>query len=157
MIILLKHIISVLMLYRALSTFIVMYHSSHLLPTVLKPQRCRLQRPPSQWTYQHGSMLISETPSILLLVSADDSVSTLKEISRIPGNPYHFRVIFGKWNHSRKFQETQEYMENTMYKLCKHVEKYDFYGLKIFHSLQRTDIIGLCANGPQALLPCNSW
>ena len=34
------------------------------------------------------------------------SVSTLKEISRIPGNPDRFRVIFGKWRKkSGKIQE----------------------------------------------------
>ena len=47
------------------------------------------------------------------------SVTTLKEISWIPDR---FRVIFGKWNNSRKFKN----MEN----ICKHVEKYDFHGLK---------------------------
>ena len=50
------------------------------------------------------------------------SVSTLKEISRIPGNPDRSRVIFGKLKNSRKFKN----MEN----VCKHVEKYYFYGLK---------------------------
>ena len=55
-----------------------------------------------------------------------DSVSTLKEISRIPGNPDHFRVIFGKLKmipgNSGKFKN----IEN----ICTHVEKYDFYGSK---------------------------
>ena len=50
------------------------------------------------------------------------SISTLKEISQIPGNPDRFCVIFGKLNNSRKFKN----MEN----ICKDVEKYDFYGLK---------------------------
>ena len=36
--------------------------------------------------------------------------STLKEISRILGNPDGFRVIFGKWNNSRKFHEIHENM-----------------------------------------------
>ena len=47
------------------------------------------------------------------------SVSTLKEISWIPGNLDRSRVIFGKL---KKFKN----MEN----VCKHVEKYYFYGLK---------------------------
>ena len=46
------------------------------------------------------------------------SVSTLKEISQLPGNPDRFQVIFGKWKNLRKFKN----MEN----ICKHVEKYNF-------------------------------
>ena len=58
----------------------------------------------------------------------DDS-STLKEISRILGNPDRFRVIFGKLNNSRKFHE---------------ILKYDFYGLKkniFFCSLSNCELL----------------
>ena len=50
------------------------------------------------------------------------SVSTLKEISRIPGNPDSFQVISGKW---KNFREIQDFGKST--KTCR---KYDFYGMK---------------------------
>ena len=59
------------------------------------------------------------------LDSPCDSVSTLKEISRIPGNLDSFQVISGKWKNSRKFQEIQDFEKST--KTC---GKYDFYGMK---------------------------
>ena len=37
------------------------------------------------------------------------SVSTLKEISQIPGNPDSFQLISGKWKNSRKFQEIKDF------------------------------------------------
>ena len=51
-------------------------------------------------------------------------VSTLKEISWIPGNPDSFQVISGKLKNSRKFREIQDFGKS---KTCR---KYDFYGMK---------------------------
>ena len=39
------------------------------------------------------------------------SVSTLKEISQILGNPDRFRVIFGKWNDSRKWNNSRKFQK----------------------------------------------
>ena len=52
------------------------------------------------------------------------SVSTLKEMSWILANPDHF-----PGNFQESFQDNSRKFKN-MDNICKHVEKYDFYGLK---------------------------
>ena len=47
----------------------------------------------------------NESPLYFAHATPESSVSTLKEISRIPGNPDRFWVISGKWNNSKKFQK----------------------------------------------------
>ena len=61
------------------------------------------------------------------------SVSTLKEITRIPGNPDTFQVISGKLKSSRKFRVIQDFGKST--KTCR---KYDFYGMKTQICLARS-------------------
>ena len=68
---------------------------------------------------------VNQCAACSVKVLTEHSISTLKEISRIPGNPDSFQVISGKRNNSRKFQEIQDFGKST--KTCR---KYDFYGKK---------------------------
>ena len=77
----------------------------------------------------HIGALIMAAYSCIIHVKNRADFSTLMEISRILGNPDRFRVIFGKWNNSRKFHE---------------ILKYDFYGLKkllFFCSLSNCELL----------------
>ena len=81
--------------------------------------------PSALWTESSNySIIIPIYKIVLIWIYA--SVSTLKEISRIPGNPDSFRVIFGKCNNSRKFREIQENGKSYV-KTCR---KTLFYSLK---------------------------